>query len=62
MADVINLRRARKAKQRDGRAVEAQANRALYGRTKAEKTRDDADRARIARTVDQARLERKADS
>ena len=37
MAEIINLRQARKAKARVGKEAEAAANRAKFGRTKAEK-------------------------
>ena len=37
MAEIINLRQARKAKARVGKEADAAANRAKYGRTKAEK-------------------------
>jgi len=37
MAEIVNLRRARKAKGRAEAAKEAEANRVAHGRTKAEK-------------------------
>lgn len=37
MGDVVNLRTARKRKERETRAREADASRALHGRTKSEK-------------------------
>ena len=37
MGDVVNLRTARKRKERETRAKEADASRALHGRSKAEK-------------------------
>jgi hypothetical protein len=40
MAEIVNLRAARKQKTRAGREAEAARNRALHGRTKAEKQRD----------------------
>ena len=40
MAEIINLRRARKDKLRRERDVQAAANRQLFGRTRAEKKRD----------------------
>ena len=48
MADIINLRRARKEKVRREREAEAAANRAAHGRTGAEKraSRLEEDRAR----------------
>ncbi|TPI27355.1 DUF4169 family protein [Mesorhizobium sp. B3-2-1] len=40
MADIVNLRQARKQKARDDKEQAASQNRALHGRTKAEKQRD----------------------
>lgn len=57
MADIVNLRRARKDKARHDRAAQAAANRRRFGRTRAEKTADaDAD-ARAKGTHDGKRLE-----
>ena len=50
-ADVINLRRARKAKARGEREGVAAANRAAFGRSKTEKTKDDAERERASRIL-----------
>ena len=55
MAEIINLNKARKAKARNDKAVRAQENRARFGRTKAEKQAEAAEKARIARTLDDAR-------
>jgi hypothetical protein len=38
MTDIVNLRRARKAKAREDAEAEAGVNRVQHGRTKAEKT------------------------
>lgn len=57
MGDVINLRTARKAKARDAAQAQAATNRALHGRTAAEKSRDRVEAERLARTVDGAKLE-----
>ena len=57
MSEVVNLRAARKAKARSGEKRQASANRAAFGRTKAEKTAEAAAKARVARTLDQARRE-----
>ncbi|NLR71348.1 DUF4169 family protein [Novosphingobium sp. ERN07] len=57
MGDVVNLRAVRKAKERDARAVEAQANRAKFGRTKGEKARDQHEAERAARLLDGAKRE-----
>ncbi|WP_457152853.1 DUF4169 family protein [Mesorhizobium sp. P5_C1] len=40
MADIVNLRQARKQKARDEKLHVAEQNRALHGRSKAEKERD----------------------
>ncbi len=58
MGDVVNFNKARKAKARVDAKATAEANRAKFGRTKAEKTRDRIDRARIEKTVDGAKLEK----
>ena len=52
MSDVVNLRLARKAKARAGAVAKASANRAAFGRTKAEKSADQAARVRDQRTLD----------
>ncbi|WP_083943231.1 DUF4169 family protein [Sphingomonas soli] len=57
MGEVVNLRQARKARDRKVRAVQADANRALHGRTKAERLADAAERQRIAQTLDGAKRE-----
>jgi hypothetical protein len=57
MGDVVNLRIARKRKGRDDAEAEAAANRAKFGRTKAEKKRDEQEAAQLARSVDQAKLD-----
>ncbi|WP_298282359.1 DUF4169 family protein [Novosphingobium sp.] len=57
MGDVVNLRAVRKAKVRETQAVEAQANRAKFGRTKGEKLRDAQEAARAARLLDGAKRE-----
>ncbi|MEG8221232.1 DUF4169 family protein [Sphingomonas sp. HH69] len=54
MGDVINLRQARKAKARDDKAQQADANRAKFGRTKAQRQADDTQRARQDAAVDAA--------
>jgi hypothetical protein len=55
MAEIVNLRRARKAKAREEAARTAAANRFQHGRTKAEKAREAADRARREALLDGAR-------
>lgn len=56
MADIINLNRARKAKRRSQAEVQAAANRATFGRTKAEKHAEALEKARTDRAVDGAKL------
>jgi hypothetical protein len=55
MAEIINLNKARKAKAQAGKAVRAQENRVRFGRTKAEKQAEASEKARIARTLDDAK-------
>lgn len=55
MAEIVNLRRARKAKARATAETMAAANRAAFGRTKAEKDAATADTARRDRTLDGAK-------
>lgn len=52
MGDLINLRRARKAKQRDDEARAADTARLAFGRTKAEKQQTKAQRALDDRRID----------
>ena len=58
MAEVINLRLARKAKQRTDKAREAEANRAKFGQTKAQKTLRQQESDRAERLLDGAKLEK----
>jgi len=58
MGDLVNLNKARKAKGKLDKRVAAEANRAKFGRTKAEKDRDKAEAQRAARLLDGAKLER----
>ena len=52
MAEIVNLRLARKRKARADEATVADANRALHGRTKAEKQADAAARKKTVRFLD----------
>ena len=58
MAEIVNLRRARKDKQRQERAAEADANRRRFGRTKAEKAADKDARERTLRDIAGKRIDR----
>ncbi|HEY6630060.1 MAG TPA: DUF4169 family protein [Rhizobiaceae bacterium] len=56
MAELVNLRMARKQKARAGKEQAASEKRALHGRTKAEKLRDRAEADKAARFVEGHRL------
>ena len=60
--NVVNLNRFRKKKQRENEEKQAEINRIKHGRTKAERERDAADRARMARLVDGKRLDGSTDA
>ncbi|MCW4462306.1 DUF4169 family protein [Sphingomonas sp. BT-65] len=55
MGEVVNLNKMRKAKAKTASAAKAVENRAKFGRTKAEKARDDAERTRIERAIDESK-------
>jgi len=55
MAEIINLRRARKARERAASEAEAAANRLSHGRSKAEKQATRAERERLERSLDGAK-------
>jgi Domain of unknown function (DUF4169) len=55
MGDIVNLRHVRKARARAEKAEVAAENRARFGRTKAEKSRDKAETEVVARTLDGAK-------
>lgn len=57
MADIVNLRRARKDKARRDREAEADANRRRFGRTRAQKAADDDDAHRSEAAHDARRLD-----
>lgn len=57
MAEIINLRLARKTKNRAAAATVAAGNRAKHGQSKAERTRQQAEADRAARLLDGARRE-----
>ena len=57
MAEIINLRRARKSREREAAARLAEENRAKFGRTKAERETAAEKRARSYRTLDGAKRE-----
>ena len=55
-AEIVNLRRFRKAKGRAEKTAAAAGNRAVFGRTKVAKVADEANNARQKRELDQRRL------
>ncbi len=57
MADIVNLRRARKDRARRERESEADANRRRFGRTKAEKAAESDAKARAQRNLEGKTLE-----
>ncbi|MFN3517461.1 MAG: DUF4169 family protein [Novosphingobium sp.] len=57
MADVVNLRAARKAGSRKDKIDLAAQNRALHGRSKAERQRQQTEAERTARLLDGAKRE-----
>jgi hypothetical protein len=57
MAEIINLRTARKTKARRDHAAQAERNRAAFGRTKAEIAATAAETERADRLLDGARRE-----
>lgn len=57
MGDVINLRQARKERDRKAAKQAAAEARALHGRTKAQRTLEKAEAEKLSRAVDQAKLE-----
>jgi hypothetical protein len=58
---VVNLNRFRKQKAREEAKKKADANARLHGQTKAERTRQRAERRRLEEAVDGARLEESPD-
>ena len=61
MAEIVNLRRVRKAKARDAEAARAADNRVLHGRTRAEREAGTTARESLSRTLDGARLDPSSD-
>ena len=57
MADVINLKRFKKRSEREQSAKEADANRARFGRTKAERALDERRNERTGHFLDQHKLD-----
>lgn len=58
MADILSLSKARKARSRSQQNAQAAGNRVKFGRTKAEKQRDAAERKRVAQAADAHKREK----
>lgn len=56
-ADIVNLRKARKAKRRTDKEATADANRVRFGRSAAERKKTDADQERERSHIDGHRLD-----
>lgn len=56
MAEIINLKRARKQKARQEAEAQAEQNRISFGRSKAERRLSEAERDKAARLLDGHRL------
>lgn len=61
MAEIVNLRMARKRKARDEKERLAEQNRLLHGRSKAERLRSDSEAERSSVFLEGHRRERKDD-
>lgn len=57
MADVVNLNKARKAKAKAANTIQAATNRALHGRTKAQKQAEAAEKAQREALLNGAKLD-----
>jgi hypothetical protein len=56
LAEIVNLRRARKLKERERQQVEAAQKRAVFGRSKADKRLSESERALVEAKLDARRL------
>ncbi|WP_341209744.1 DUF4169 family protein [uncultured Sphingomonas sp.] len=56
MGEIVSFRQARKAKARAAKETQAAANRAAFGRTKAQKAADAAEQARTEALLDGTKL------
>ena len=57
LAEIVNLKQARKRRARAQKDAKAKRNRLAFGRTKAERRRDEAEQARSRRLLERHRLE-----
>jgi hypothetical protein len=58
LTEIVNLRRVRKLKERELKQAEAAQNRALFGRSKAQKRLSESERALARANLDAHRLPR----
>jgi hypothetical protein len=58
VGDLLNLKRFKKRTERDASAQKAETNRALFGRTKTEKKRDELQARRTGKSLDGHRIDR----
>jgi Domain of unknown function (DUF4169) len=58
MSKVVNLNKFRKQKAKQARVKQADTNRRLHGRTKAERAQDALQKKKLEASVERARLER----
>ncbi len=57
MGEIVNLRQARKRREREREALAAAENRAAFGVTKAERRKTEAERDKASRTLDAHRID-----
>jgi hypothetical protein len=57
MAEIINLRQAKKRRARDGKAAAAETNRARFGRTKGARKKTEAEEAKAKHDLDGKKLD-----
>ncbi|HEY9452195.1 MAG TPA: DUF4169 family protein [Bradyrhizobium sp.] len=57
MGDVVNLKRFKKRSEREQAAMQADANRARFGRTRTERARDEHRKDRAREFLDQHRID-----
>jgi len=62
MADILNLRQARKNKERAEKEARAVTNRAIHGQSRAEKLKLDAERQTADRKLDLHKRDRQTES
>jgi Domain of unknown function (DUF4169) len=58
MSNVVNLNKFRKKKAKEAKQKQAETNRRVHGRTKAERALDALDKKKLESKVDQARLDK----